>query len=159
MVLPAAQPRMANVVSLPNICTIQHILPKSHKDYNDNFTLWCYKCNEEDSIYKQKNKIYSREEFIYELICEQTKKYVPLDGYYVIDGMIYGYTNHKMVEYYSYFEFKLLMLKDYMGYFIDSFEKKDKRAAFDDVFKNCIKGAFEIEQYKIGNGWYQKPIL
>jgi len=142
--------------------TIQHIKPRFHPDYGKELTLWCYKCNNLDSQHKSKNKIFSRDEMVYYLSGKKTS----LSGLYIIDGIAITYEDHKPVKVQPIYMAKLDMMPKYMDHYIKSFgnkivngkiQRKYAPEPFELFFKKRIKGMFNIEQYSIGNGWYQTP--
>ena len=137
---------------IDSVATIQHNLPKSHPNYSKDLTLWCYKCNHEDSIFKQQHKILSREEFLYEILGGKR----PLNGYYIIDGVICFYAGHRLIIEMDSVEFKLKMLNNYMSYFIYKLPMKKKLLSFQKFLDNKIKGKFSFKQHYIGDGWYQR---
>jgi hypothetical protein len=142
--------------------TIQHIKPRFHPDYGKELTLWCYKCNNLDSQHKSKNKIFSRDEMVYFLSGLKNS----LKGLYIVDGVAITYDNHKPIKIQPIYMAKLDMMSKYMEHYINSFSghirngklhRKYTPEPFELYFKKRIKGMFNIEQYSIGNGWYQTP--
>lgn len=144
--------------TIANCATIQHNLPRSHPNYHNDYTLWCYKCNNEDSINKQNNKIFSREELIHYLISG----IAPLEGRYVVDGIVYLYEKHKLKSQQCVIEYKFERLREYMVHFIDrSFRffhgrRKTDKPTFEEFC--LIKGTFSFRKYYIGNGWYHYKV-
>lgn len=153
-----------NINNNPQVCTIQHNKPRNHPEYKNDITLWCYKCNNDDNIHKQSNKIYSREEFIQELYGSKKS----LHGLFLIDGFIYNYVankGRKLISKKPYIDFRFEKLEKYMSHFVDTRTRqlihnkcKFKIISFEGYIKSFIKGVYNIEQYKVGDGWYEKPI-
>ena len=135
-----------------NCATVQHNLPKTHSNYRRDITLWCNKCNQEDAIYKQVNKVFSREELLHYLLGGKNS----LNGNYVIDYVLYRYHEHKLVREYDIFDYKFERLKEYMKHSIDdTFYQKyqNRRNPTFQEFLN-LKGTFSFKKYYIGDGWY-----
>jgi len=141
-----------------NCATVQHNLPKSHPNYKNDITLWCYKCNQEDAIYKQTNRIFSREELLHHLLGAN----ISLNGYYLIDNVLCSYRSHTLIKEIDIIDYKFGKLKEYMVHSIDDsffiFTKNGKKVKLSKkpTFKEFlnIKGTYSFKRYYIGNGWY-----
>ena len=144
-----------NGASKPNTATIQHINPRYHPQYDKDLELWCYKCNEEDAATKNKFKIFSREEMLYEVLCQITGKYGQLSGTYIVDGRVLTYHKHKLIKERDIISFKFEILEKWLNSFIDNLPDK-KTKPFESFYKNSYKGEFIFKQHSIGGGWYQR---
>ena len=145
--------------TVANCATIQHNLPRSHPNYHNDYTLWCYKCNNEDAVNKQNNRIFSREELIHYLIGGRDS----LNGRYVVDGIIYLYEKHRLISQQCVIEYKFEQLTKYMHHCIYGgfrFYSGKKRRKDKPTFEEfcLIKRTFSFREYFIGNGWYHYKI-
>ena len=143
-----------NGQTVDNCTTIQHNLPRTHPNYHNDYTLWCYKCNQEDAVNKQTNRIFSREELIHYLRGGK----VSLNGRFVVDGIMYRYQEHKLAETKDFIEFKFEKLKEYMYHLIDgTFNTQGQtKPTFEKYLK--IKGVYSFAKYYIGEGWYHYKV-
>ena len=146
-----------NGASKPNTATIQHIYPRYHSEYDTNLELWCYACNEKDAFIKNQFKIYSREEMLFEILSKASKKFIQLNGTYLIDGVALTYKKHKLIASKDIIEFKFECLVKYMNDFIDNIFS-DNKITFEEFFRKQINGEFSFKKHYIGDGWYQKEI-
>ena len=146
-----------NGASKPNTATIQHVKPRYHVDYDKDLELWCYKCNEEDAFIKKRFKIYSREEMLYDILCQITGKHDQLNGTYIVDDLVLTYDKHKLIKERDVIKYKFEILKKYMDYYISNLPHGNKKIqTFETFYKISYKGEFTFKQHSIGGGWYQR---